>query len=178
MSSRSNRRSLFCLLVAICLLLLNAVGGLAADWIRPGANTNQAVWGISGGLLWAVPPAGFRGGEPRGLIRLGYPILSESGYDLINFVAIEPIVGRNRGFSELEHSKLDGTQGKRIWAESSGTASTNGFAPGQLRKRSDGQEELEVDLRVEKFENGAHVRLLVLQRSDQPDEIQLSVFRA
>jgi hypothetical protein len=177
MSPRSNRRSLFCLLVAICLLLLSAVGALAANWIRPGVSTNQAVWGISGGLLWAVPPAGFRGGEPRGLIRLGYPILADNAYDLINFIAIEPVVGRDRGFSELERSQLDGVQGKRIWAESSGTASTNGFAPGQLRKRSDGQEELQVDVRVEKFKNGAHVRLLVVQRSDQPDEIQLSVFR-
>ena len=135
MSSRSNRRSLFCLLVAICLLLLNAVGGLAANWIRPGVSTNQAVWGISGGLLWAVPPAGFRGGEPRGLIRLGYPILADNAYDLINFIAIEPVVGPDRGFSELERSQLDGTQGKRIWAEPSGTASTNSFAPAQLRRR-------------------------------------------
>ncbi|HVM49972.1 MAG TPA: hypothetical protein VMU04_18225 [Candidatus Acidoferrum sp.] len=32
-------------------------------------------------------------------------------------------------------------------------------------------------LRVEKFENGAHLRLVVLQRSDRPHEMQLSVFR-
>jgi hypothetical protein len=177
MSSRPNGRSLFCLLVAFCVLLLNAVGATAADWIRPGVGTNQPVWGIRGGLLWAVPPAGFRGGEPRGLIRLGYPILADNTYDLINFIAIEPIVGRNRGFSELERSQLDGLPGKRLWAEPSGTASTNGLLAGQLRMRPDGQEELQVDLHVEKFENGAHVRLHVLQRSDQPEEIQLSVFR-
>ena len=157
--------------------MLNAVGSLAADWIRPGVSTNQAVWGIRGGLLWAIPPAGFRGGEPRGLIRLGYPILADNGYDLINFIAIEPIVGRNRGFSELERSQLDKMPGKRIWAEPSGTSSTNGLVAGELRKRPDGQEELQVDLHVEKFDNGAHVRLLLVQRSDRPDEIQLSVFR-
>jgi len=140
-------------------------------------STNEAVWGISGGLLWAVPPAGFRGGEPRGLIRLGYPILADNAYDLINFIAIEPVVGRDRGFSELERSQLDGVQGKRLWAESSGTAPTNHLLAGELRMRPGGQEELEVDLRVEKFENGAHVRLVVLQRSDRPNEIQLSVFR-
>ena len=177
MSFRPNSRSLFFLLVAFCVLILSAVGCLAADWVRPGVSTNQAVWGIRGGLLWAIPPAGFRGGEPRGLIRLGYPILADNGYDLINFIAIEPIVGRNRGFSELERSQLDGIPGKRLWAEPSGTASTNGLVAGELRKRPDGQEELQVDLRVEKFENGAHVRLILLQRSDQPDEIQLSVFR-
>ncbi len=158
-------------------MILNAVGSFAADWIRPGVSTNQAVWGTRGGLVWAIPPAGFRGGEPRGLIRLGYPILGDNGYDLINFIAIEPIVGRNRGFSELERSQLDGIPGKRIWAEPSGTSSTNGLVAGDLRKRPDGQEELQVDLHVEKFENGAHVRLNLLQRSDRPDEIQLSVFR-
>jgi len=177
MSSRPNDRSLCFLLVAFCALILNSVGSLAADWVRPGVSTNQAVWGIRGGLLWAIPPAGFRGGEPRGLIRLGYPILADHGYDLVNFIAIEPIVGRNRGFSELERSKHDNTPGKRIWPEQSGTSSTDGLVAGELRKRPDGQEELQVDLYVEKFENGAHVRLLLVQRSDRPDEIQLAVSR-
>jgi hypothetical protein len=104
-------------------------------------------------------------------------VLPAKRYDLINFIAIEPIVGGQRGFSELEHSQLDGVAGKRIWAESSGSVLTTNLVPEQLRKRSDGQEELEVGLRVEKFENGAHVRLVVLQRSDRPDEIQLSVFQ-
>ena len=172
-------RSLFPLLVASCVLVLTAVSslGAGADWIRPGVTTNQAVWGIRGGLLWAVAPAGFRGGEPRGLIRLGYPVLADHSYDLVNFIAIEPIVGHKRGFSELERSQLDGIPGKRIWAEPSGLGLTNGLDSGELRKGAGGQEELQVDLRVEKFDNGAHVRLTLTQRSDRPDEIQLSVFR-
>jgi hypothetical protein len=146
------------------------------DWIRPGLSTNQPVWGVRGGLLWAVAPAGFRGGEPRGLIRLGYPVLPEKRYDLINFIAIEPIVHGHRGFSELEHSHLDGVAGKRIWAENAGgDLATN--VPGILRMRPDGQEELEVKLQVEKFDNGAHVRLVARQRSDRPDELELSVFQ-
>jgi hypothetical protein len=36
-------------------------------------------------------------------------------------------------------------------------------------------EQLEVTLLVEKFDNGAHVRLTLTQRSDAPDEIQLTV---
>jgi hypothetical protein len=124
-----------------------------------------------------VAPAGFRGGEPRGLIRLGYPVLPAKSYDLINFIAIEPIVRGHRGFSELERSQLDGAAGKRIWAEGQGGALTTNFVPGQVRDLSAGQQELRVDLRVEKFENGAHVRLLVRQRSDRPDEIELSVFQ-
>jgi len=69
------------------------------DWIRPGLNTNQPIWGIRSGILWGIAPASFRGGEPRGLIRIGYPVLSAAAYDLVNFIAIEPIVGGRRGFS-------------------------------------------------------------------------------
>ena len=168
---RMNHLFTFGLLLAASLM----AGG--ADWIRPGLSTNQPVWGLWGGLLWAVAPGGFRAGEPRGLIRLGYPVLADKGYDLINFIAIEPVVRGRRGFSELEHSQLDGLDGKRIWAESAGGGATTNAAQGDLRKRPGTQEELEERLRVEKFGNGAHVRLVILQRSDRPDEIQLSVFR-
>lgn len=165
--------------VYLCLTLLAAACPAAggADWVRPGLSTNQTVWGVRGGLLWAVAPAGFRGGEPRGLMRLGYPVLAGNHYDLINFIAIEPVVVGQRGFSELEQSQLDGVAGKRIWPESSGSVPSTNMVAGRIRKRSNGQEELEVGLRVERFENGAHVRLQVLQRSDRPDEIQLSVFQ-
>jgi hypothetical protein len=168
---------LFPLFAPVHFLVFLAAASVAAgaDWVRPGLNTNQPVWGVRGGLLWAVAPAGFRSGEPRGLLRLGYPVLPGAGYDLINFIAIEPIVAGRRGFSELERSQLDGVAGKRIWAESSGSVLTTNLVPGQLQ--SDGQEELEVDLRVEKFENGAHVRLVVRQQSNWPDEIRLSVFQ-
>ena len=162
-----------------CFLVILAATPVAArgDWIRPGLNTNQPIWGLRGGLLWAVAPAGFRTGEHRGLIRLGYPVLPGGRYDLINFIAVEPIVGGHRGFSELERSQLDRTAGKRIWAEGPGTAPIANLVPGQVRERSGGHEDLQVGLRVEKFDSGAHVRLVVLQRSDRPDEIQLSVFQ-
>jgi len=61
----------------------------ATEWIRAGVNTNQPVWGIRGGLMWGLPP-GFL--KLRGLIRIAYPTLANGRYDLINFVAIEPIV--------------------------------------------------------------------------------------
>ena len=53
-----------------------AGGGKAqeADWVRAGLNTNQPLWGIRGGSLWAVPTGGFGSASgPRGLIRVGYP---------------------------------------------------------------------------------------------------------
>jgi hypothetical protein len=159
------------------LLLRGAIPVAAgSDWIRPGLSTNQSVWGLRAGLVWAVAPAGFRGGEPRGLLRLGYPVLLDQRYDLINFIAIEPIVHGRRGFSELERSQLDHLRGKRIWAENTDGQTTNPV-PGQISKASNGEEQLEVNLRVEKFDNGAHVHLHVRQRSGRPDEIELSVFQ-
>jgi hypothetical protein len=104
-------------------------------------------------------------------MRLGYPVLRGAGYDLINFIAIERIVDGRRGFSELERSQLDGVAGKRIWAHSSSGGSETNLVPGQIWRKADGQEELAVDLRVERFENGAHVQLVVLQRSNRPGEI-------
>jgi hypothetical protein len=164
-------------LLSLGLLVAASSIANAADWVRPGWSTNQPVWGLRGGLLWAVAPGGFRGGEPRGLIRLGYPVLAGQRYDLVNFIAVEPIVQGRRGFSELERSRLDGLNGKRIWAEGTGESTMTNAAAGYLRKSAGGGEELEVKLRVEKFDNGAHVRLVVHQRSDRPDEIALSLFQ-
>ena len=159
-----------------------AGGGKAqeADWVRAGLNTNQPLWGIRGGLLWAVPPGGFRSASgPRGLIRVGYPISTNGGYELINFIAVEPIVNGQRGFSELEPSALDGARGKRLWTVgetnlASGSPQPS-LMPGRLTRPSPGVEQLEVTVRVEPFNNGARARLVVSQRSDAPDEIQLAV---
>ena len=162
------------------LLLAVALGTgpvAGADWVRAGVTTNAAVWGRTDGLQWAVPPAGFRGGEPRGLIRLGYPVLSNGGCDLINFIAIEPVVAGRRGFSELERSRLDDRPGLRIWAGrgTAGAPTTTSLVAGTIRRLTHGAEQLEVPLHVERFANGAHVRLRVRQRSDQPDELEFSV---
>src|SRR5438477_10875511 len=87
----------------------------AADWVRGRFGTNEFVFGAKGGLLFAIAPSGFRTPEPRGLIRLGYPVLTNDGYDLVNFIAVEPVVNGKKGYSELEKSKLDGVSGKRFW---------------------------------------------------------------
>src|SRR3954469_13392598 len=84
----------------------------AGERVRAGLNTNAMVWGRAGGLMFAIPPSGFHPPEPRGLIRLGYPALTNDRYDLINFIAIEPIVQGRKGFSELEKSQIDGRPGK------------------------------------------------------------------
>ena len=149
-----------------------------ADWVRAGLNTNLPLWGIKGGLQFGIHPAGFRGvnGGPRGLIRIGYPILSNQQYDLINFIAVEPSVRGKKGFSELELSRSDDLPGKRFWSDSPTAEHSPGPAhhPGNLRSDK-GIETLEVTLRIEPFRNGAHVYLVITQTSDAPDEIQLTL---
>ena len=143
---------------------------LAAEWVRPDPNSTNLVWGAPSGLRFAIPPGGFRSPEPRGLIRLGYPIGPEGRYELVNFIAIEPVVRGRKGFSELEFSQLDQARGKRlsVIGPVSGNVSS---APGP----ASGAEQLTVALAVEKFENGAQVRITLSQRSDAPDELRLAV---
>ena len=170
----------------ICALLLTALltsvevslveACRAETWGRAGLTTNQLVWGIQGGVHFAISPDGFRGHEPRGLIRLGYPILADGGYDLINFIAVEPIANGTKGFSELEPSALDRIPGKRFWASSFHTSSgVPSPDPGEVSLAAPNIEQLEVTIRVERFQNGAHVFLVITQRSDAPDEITLTI---
>lgn len=167
------------------LVLLSGIcitHGAAVEWVRAGVNTNAAVWGIRGGLQFALHPAGFAGreGGPRGLIRIGYPTLTNGAYDLVNFIAVEPIVRGQKGFSELEKSALDGRHGKMFWTGRSPEPGEprEKFDAGELRKLDGGVEELSLDVSVEKFENGAHVWLRLSQRSDAPDELRLTVHAA
>jgi hypothetical protein len=159
------------------LLFITRGNSAAADWVRAGLNTNQPIWGLRGGLQFAISPGGFTWGEggPRGLIRIGYPTLPHRGYDLINFIAVEPIVGKQRGFSELEKSHVDGKQGKLFWTGASFSTNKAALSPGEISSPAFGVEELVVILRVEKFDNGAHVHLILRQRSDAPDELRMTV---
>ena len=113
----------------------------------------------------------------------GYPIATNGGYNLVNFIAVEPIVRGQRGFSELEPSALDHARGKRLWAAGdtnlpaglAADAPQQPLVPGWLSRPSLGVEQLNVTVRVEPFDNGARLHLLISQRSDAPDEIQLAV---
>lgn len=168
-------------MTGICLLAGLEGQLLGVDWVRAGLNGNEPMWGIRGGLLWAIPPGGFSSpGGPRGLIRIGFPASTNNGdYQLVNFIAIEPIVAGQRGFSELERSQLDRVTGKRLWAIG-GTNGSSGASPeqwvaGRLSRPAPGVEQLEVDIGVETFDNGARVSLTIAQRSDAPEEIRLRV---
>jgi hypothetical protein len=157
------------------ILFIPSLPAEEVKWLRAGINTNQPIWGIKGGLKFAIDPAGFTPRAPRGLIRLGYPVLPDGGYALVNFIAVEPIVGGRKGFSELEHSDLDDTQGKRFWTDAGDAPSQSGLDPGKLSNPAPGVEQLDVLIHVEKFHNGAHVYLVLSQRSDAPGELRLTV---
>lgn len=154
---------------SIAALVLVCQGAPAAEWIKPSGSDDPPKWGLKGGLQFALHPSGFTGGEggPRGLIRLGYPTLPDGGYDLINFIAVEPLVAGKKGFSELEKSTEDGRDGK-IFRPSEASAAISSLG--------EGVEELSVTVLIEKFRNGAHMRLKLSQRSDAPDELKLTVF--
>jgi hypothetical protein len=150
----------------------------ATKWVRGEHNGMRPCWGIAGGLLFGIHPGDEKGdNEPRGLIRIYSPVLPGGKYDLVNFIAIEPIVTGRRGFSEMERSRLDGVPGKRIWtaADSAAPRDIIKIEPGKITRLPNGVEQLQLTLRCEKFDNGAHVYLVVRQRSDLPDEIELTV---
>ena len=157
---------------------LTAGEGAPADWVRAGLNTDRPFWGLRGGLNFGIHPGGKNPtGGPRGLIRITSPVLPGGQHDLVNFIAVEPVVRGRRGFSELEMSKLDGVAGKRIWPASATAEPGKSVAlePGKVTRLPTGVEQLVTTLRVERFDNGAHVYLVVAQRSDAPDEIELRV---
>ena len=115
---------------------------VGVSWVRAGMNTDRPMWGLRGGLLWGLPPSTGRSDGPRGLIRLRYPVLPNGDDDLINFIAIEPIVQGRRGFSELEWSQLDGVRGKRLWARDPGApaGTTTELSAGRLTRLDTGAE--------------------------------------
>jgi len=131
-------------------------------WLRGG---DEPRWGHPDGIQIGLHPLS----GPRGLLRVYAPYLDHPRDRLINFIAVEPIpVGATeRGYSELEHSALDDVQGKRMWA----------IEPHGETTRVDGVERLHVDVGVERFDNGADVRVRVGFRADRPHELSVAAFR-
>lgn len=130
-------------------------------------QTNVPLWGLEKGLRFALHPAGFGpgAGGPRGLIRIGAPVLPGGGHALVNFIAVEPVVKGKRGYSEMEQSPSDAKPGLRMTA---GEPARSAPAPGVER--------LDVPVEVEPFANGARIRMVLTQRSDAPDELRCAVF--
>lgn len=149
-------------------------------WLRPSADDPRSLWGIRGGIqvsLWPISVEDTGNGGPRGLLRIGYPILKDGAeIGLVNFIAVEPIVDGRRGFSELEHSASDGQQGRLFWTGEHGPDHPVPD-PGTVRS-ADGIEYLSVRIHSELFNNGAQPIVDLEFRSDRPGEIRLTTSSA
>jgi hypothetical protein len=157
-----------------------AEAAIDGHWLRPAAvdGAREPRWGHPDGLQLGLPPIG----GPRGLLRLYTPYLGQPRDRLLNFIAVEPIPAGSteRGYSELERSRLDDVPGLRLW-------SADDAADGRPRDPRhpvrgtvavvDGVETLTVDIGVESFANGADVWVRAVFRADRPHEISVAAFR-
>lgn len=143
----------------------------------PGA-ASEPVWGVKGGIavgLWPTP-------GPRGLLRIYTPYLGQPRLRVINFIAVEPIVGRSRGLSELEPSQLDHVAGKAMWTVDAPDLEAEPRppwqpAPGRI-EGPDGRRRLTFRVVVEPFDNGARPVVEVTLREDRPHEVAFRLFAA
>jgi hypothetical protein len=160
--------------------------GADSDWVRPLGAKEPLIWGRKDGIIFGLPSDGGLPG-PRGLIRVGVISAATGRPQLLNFLAIEPVVEgpgsrfSRMAFSELEFSSLDqGFRGKRLWVDPDtmsvqesfrGSLSTVPAHPNPI-------ERLAVRIAVERFTaNAAHVYLIASIDSDRPGELHLAVFQ-
>ena len=173
------------LLSSLCLP--NPAWGQGGSWVRPTKSDAPLVWGRTDGVVFGLPsPGGMPG--PRGLIRVGIPGKKTDQPQLINFIAIEPVVAGflNRyyrwGFSELEPSQLDrNEQGKRLWVHVPGDEDQVKALAGELETlttKPQQVEQLTVRIEVETYNaTGAKVYLIARMQSDMPEEIAFAVYQ-
>ena len=158
----------------------------ASSWIRPQKTGDPLIWGRRDGIVFGLPSeGGLRG--PRGLIRVGVPSPETGKPELLNYIAVEPVVlgpgtrGSRMAFSELEASQLDpGKRGKRLWADLDSHNPGGGLAGKLETFRTDSKpiERLSVQIDVEHFSaNGAHVYVVASIDSDRPNELNLAVYQ-
>lgn len=156
-----------------CMWEPAAIDGI---WLRPtsGTGPREPRWGHPDGIQIGLQPLP----GPRGLIRVFTPYLDHPADRLLNFVAVEPIPlgASDRGFSELEPSRIDpGESGLRFW--SIDNPSDAQPQPSQQPSRGlvdDDAETLTIHILAERFANGAHVWVTAEFRADSPHEVTFS----
>lgn len=164
--------------VAVAILLAVVASPLSAQFVRPTKPESPKVWGVEGGIVVGVHP-GFvdpldRVG-PRGLIRLG--LFVDGKPQLINFVAVEPLVGRAKGLSELEKGH-DGKPGKEFLVSNRVDQippSSAGAVPGVVKETPDGKV-LTFAIHPERFANGAHPVIEVSLFERHPRRVRFRTF--
>jgi hypothetical protein len=182
------------LLAAIAVVAALPKSGAAQtgseDWIRPHRQGDPLIWGRRDGIVFGLASqGGIRG--PRGLIRVGLFTPDTEGPQLLNFIAVEPVIKgvgtrfSRLGFSELEMSQMDpGQRGKRMWVhakkgqeDSAVAGALEAFRSGNVTVVQTGQktiERLTVRIDVERYIAGAHVYVLATIDSDHPKELRLT----
>src|SRR6201994_2971385 len=109
---------------------------ISSQWIQPHAPGDPLIWGRKDGILFGLAsPGGMRG--PRGLIRVGVISPTTGQPELLNFIAVEPVIlgpgsrSSRMAFSELAPVRLDldehgtGEHGKRLWVDLSSYQKSN-----------------------------------------------------
>lgn len=161
----------------------DSVSSVDADWILPGDESDSAVWGIRGGVVFALWPSEVepKAGGPRGLLRIGHNF--KGRIYLINFIAVEPVVEGEMEFSEISPSRVDGKVGKFMWAsdrkEEPGRFRPVAITKGNITHPDPDNpevEQLSLYIFMEKFLNEAHPYLKITIRSDRPEEMGLQIF--
>lgn len=171
--------------VGLGVVLCAAARAESSQWVRPAKAGDALIWGRRDGMVFGLfSQGGMRG--PRGLIRVGvFPAESKEA-ELLNYVAVEPVVAGpgkrfdRMAFSELEMSGLDaGQRGKRMWVDAT-SVEKDGTPAGKLETLHVGKatvERLTVRIDVERFTaNGAHVYVVASMDSDHPDEVRLQTY--
>lgn len=158
-------------LVALCQTIAppHSIAAPRPEWIRPSGKAGaEPIWGLRDGLsvgLW--PTSG-----PRGLFRIYTPYLGQPRLRMVNYVSVEPVVGRSRGQSELEVGAA-GKPGLAMWSADTRDALKAGeAAPARGRiVRMGNTEALTVWVAMERFRNGAQPAIQLILRADRPHEV-------
>lgn len=149
-------------------------------WLRPASvdGPREPRWGHPDGMQLGLHPLS----GPRGLLRIFTPYLGHPRDRLLNFIAVEPIPAGDteRGYSELEPSRLDDAPGLRMWScddPDDATPRDPRHPSRGLVSTRDGVETLTVDVLVEPFANGADVWVRVVFRADRSHEVSVAAYR-
>jgi hypothetical protein len=163
----------------LMVLSLVALAVHADDpWMRPTSDGDPAIWGFQHGIRVGLPlPT-----VPRGLMCVFHSELGQPASQIINFIAVEPVVAGRRGYSEMERSALDDVQGMRLWAADTFSAKPPECrpahqVPGRITTVA-GVRALELFIYVEKFASGAQPIVRLRFYEGRPDEVELAVFGA
>ena len=180
----------FCLIFIACAISCFAQSALPhwqqlaqpdtiGSWILPAQGKAGApLWGHKNGIILGIAPTP----GPRGLIRIFCPYLDLEMGNVMNFIALEPVVKGDieRGYSELERSSLDnGKNGKRFWSANDSLAISpqdEEYPARGIISKINGEEVLTFFVFSEPFDNGAKVYVRLRLFETRPYEFEITTY--